>query len=361
MAAFGSTSFGAAATGGNFGAAPTGSNYNPNKDAELVQPPSDGISSLHFSPTSNYLAVTSWDNQVRCYEVQPTGQSQPKAAFAAPAPPLCSAWTSDGSKILSAGCDKEAKMWDLQSNQQQTVAKHDAPIRHMNFFNNMLVTGSWDKTLRYWDLRQPNPAHTQTLPERVYGMDVRHPLLVVGLANRRIQIFNLSNPGTVYKEIESPLKYQTRCITCFPDSTGYLVGSIEGRVAVHHVEDNMQSKNFTFKCHRDQSNGDGIWAVNSVEFHPAHGTFVTAGSDGQYNFWDKDSKQRLKAMQRGSHPIPCASFNKEGTIYAYAASYDWSEGHSKHQAASAKNYVLLHQPQDNEVKSRNRSTSSSRR
>ena len=28
------------------------------------------------------------------------------------------------------------------------------------------------------------------------------------------------------------------------------VGSVEGRVAVHHVEESMQSKNFTFKCHR---------------------------------------------------------------------------------------------------------------
>ena len=28
------------------------------------------------------------------------------------------------------------------------------------------------------------------------------------------------------------------------------------------------------------------------------GTFVTCGSDGAYNFWDKDSKQRLKAMTR---------------------------------------------------------------
>ena len=28
------------------------------------------------------------------------------------------------------------------------------------------------------------------------------------------------------------------------------MGSVEGRVAVHHVEDGLQSKNFTFKCHR---------------------------------------------------------------------------------------------------------------
>lgn len=63
---------------------------------------------------------------------------------------------------------------------------------------------------------------------------------MVGLANRRITVFNLSNPAAVYKDVESPLKYQTRCVTAFPDQSGYLVGSIEGRVAVHHVEEHLQ-------------------------------------------------------------------------------------------------------------------------
>jgi len=30
---------------------------------------------------------------------------------------------------------------------------------------NMLVTGSWYKTVKYWDLRQANPVHTQQMPE----------------------------------------------------------------------------------------------------------------------------------------------------------------------------------------------------
>lgn len=37
--------------------------------------------------------------------------------------------------------------------------------------------------------------------------------------------------------------------------------------------------------------------MNSIKFHPQHGTFVTAGGDGTYNFWDKDSKQRLKVKR----------------------------------------------------------------
>lgn len=62
------------------------------------------------------------------------------------------------------------------------------------------------------------------------------------------------------------------------DKTGYLVGSIEGRVAVNHVEESVgNTKNFTFKCHRDNND---IYSVNDIRFHPVHGTFVTAGSDG---------------------------------------------------------------------------------
>lgn len=38
-----------------------------------------------------------------------------------------------------------------------------------------------------------------------------------------------------------------------------------------------------------------------MTFHPEFGTFVTAGSDGTFNFWDKDSKQRLKAQSKCSY------------------------------------------------------------
>ena len=94
----------------------------------------------------------------------------------------------------AGGCDKTAKMWNLATNQSTVVARHDAPIRHLfslKDMSGMLVTGGWDKSLRYWDLRQPNPVHVQQLPERVYAMDVRYPLAVVGLANRRIQARSL--------------------------------------------------------------------------------------------------------------------------------------------------------------------------
>jgi mRNA export factor len=40
---------------------------------------------------------------------------------------------------------------------------------------------------------------TVQLPDKVYSMDVVHPLMVVACANRTLQIFDLNNPGVIFK------------------------------------------------------------------------------------------------------------------------------------------------------------------
>ena len=81
-------------------------------------------------------------------------------------------------------------MWDLQSNQARAIAKHAAPIRHMQFLPqlSLLVTGSWDRTVAYWDARTAEPALRVQLPERVYAMHSASSTLVVGTAARHVQV-----------------------------------------------------------------------------------------------------------------------------------------------------------------------------
>ncbi|KAJ2978865.1 hypothetical protein NUW54_g11229 [Trametes sanguinea] len=220
------------------------------KDIEVADPPTDSISSVSFSPTADYLAVGSWDNNVRIYEVGANGQTQGKAMYAHQGPVLSVCWNKyDGVESPQGG---------------------------------VLATGSWDKTIKYWDLRTPNPVSTVQLPERCYTMDVVYPLMVVGTAERHIQVFNLANPTTPFKTLVSPLKWQTRVVSCFPSANGFAVGSIEGRVAIQYVEEKDASNNFSFKCHRrDQSpttkDQSLVYAVNDISFHPVHGTFSTCG------------------------------------------------------------------------------------
>lgn len=219
----------------------------------------------------------------------------------------------------------------------------------------MLVTGSWDKTVKYWDMRQQNPAATVNCQERVYAMDVKNKLLVIGTADRYIDIVNLDQPDKFYKTLQSPLKYQTRVISCFTDAMGFAVGSIEGRCAIQYVEEKDASSNFSFKCHREsppnQRDVSNVYAVNAISFHPVHGTFSTAGSDGTFHFWDKDAKHRLKGYPNVGGTISSTSFSRSGNIFAYAVSYDWSQGYSKN-TQSLKNTVMLHPVNPDEVKPR---------
>lgn len=98
------------------------------------------------------------------------------------------------------------------------------------------VTGSWDRTVRIWDPRSATSTtgdnggavsvHKQ--PDTVYTMDSVNHLLVVGTAGRHVLIWDLRQMGAPVEQQESNLRYQTRCIRCFPNGQGYVLSSIEG-------------------------------------------------------------------------------------------------------------------------------------
>jgi len=320
---------------------------NTNQDAPVPEGPSDSISCLRWSPAANIFACGSWDKSVRVYEV--TAQNiAPRMAYNHEAPVLCCAFSKDGQRVFSGGCDNKVKMKVLQTQQEQQIGQHDGPVKEVFVVDemNMVVSGSWDRTLRFWNLQQPTPVATLQLPERVYTMDVKYPLLVVGCAERHVLVYNLQaiqqNPAP-YKQGQTALKMQTRVICCFPDKTGYAVGSIEGRCSIAHIEDT--SKNFAFKCHRTNTE---IYAVNDIDFHPTMGTFATCGGDGTFVYWDKENRQRLKAFNSCHYPLTAGKFNAPGDMYAYAVSYDWSKGHEQNHPSLPKG-VLVHKVQATEV------------
>ncbi|KAL7417410.1 WD40-repeat-containing domain protein [Mrakia frigida] len=343
-------------------------------DPEIPNPSTDSISTISFSPNAPILAVGSWSREVRFYEVNSTGQSQMKGGFAHEGPVLDLCWVPDGSKLISVGADKAARMFDLGSGQATQVAAHDAPIRSCRYGvasngSSFLITGGWDRSLKFWDLRSPNPIGQVHLPERCYTMDTTGDVLVVGTAERHIQLFDLRNPATAVKSIESPLKWQTRVISCFPSTTkpGYAVGSIEGRIAYNVIPAANASETFSFKCHRAEAKLPRtnppkptlIYSVNSISFHKTYGTFASAGGDGLIHIWDASARSRLKTLNPTPNlatnatptPIVSTSFSSDHSILAWAQSYDWSRGHAG-ATNDMVNRIGLHLVKDDEVKGR---------
>jgi mRNA export factor len=325
-------------------------------DCNVPQAGNDGISSLRWSPTANILVSTNWDSGVRCWEVQEqNGQvraiAKAQVNHADNAPVMDSCFSHDGSTVFSCGADKAVRMWQLgqtpPNNTPQQIGAHDGPIKAVAFLpSGLVVSGGWDRKLKFWDTRSPTPAGTLELPERVYDLDVRGNLMCVATAGRHIITYDVSGQPREHSRKESPLKYQSRCISCFPDMTGFAVGSIEGRVGIHYVQKVPSKDHFAFKCHRQDSN---VYSVNAIAFNPNFGTFATVGSDGVVNFWDKDNKQRLKAFNAIQRTIPCAAFNAQGQLFAYGSSYDWSKGSTAH-APGTPNEIWIHYTPEEEIK-----------
>lgn len=99
-------------------------------------------------------------------------------------------------------------MLDVSTGQSTQIAQHDDTIKCIKFLDqgNIVATGSWDKTVRYWDTRSPQPVGTVQLPERCYAMDAKGPLMTVGTAEKHICIFDLNNPTVIFKVWSSTLR-----------------------------------------------------------------------------------------------------------------------------------------------------------
>jgi len=298
---------------------------------ELKNAPFDTISSVKFSPTNpDQLLVASWDATVRLYDI---AKNEQKSKFDHRAAVLAICY-SDASHAFSGGLDTSVKQLELELEKTSTLGQHSDSISAVSYSQarSSLVTGSWDRTVRFWDPRAnlPGPTHTQNLPERVYHMELVESTntLVVALASRIIHIYDIRNMVAGPHERESSLKFLTRSLAVMSDGLGYAIGSTEGRIAVEYFDPSAeaQEKKYAFKCHRQTIDDvDHVWPVNALAFHPKYNTFASAGSDATLSIWDHKVKKRLRQFPKYPAPITALAFNNDNKL-AVGVGYAWDEG-----------------------------------
>ena len=144
-----------------------------------------------------------------------------------------------------------------------------------------------------------------------------------------------------------------------------------------------KKKNFSFKCHRhamdedkfieekydeddnnqdvnnrnvggDLSNKQNVYGVNTLRFHP-NGSFITGGSDGEINYWDRVQRSRLKHSKRMKLPIVATAFNYNASLLAYATSYDWSQGATGYNPKNHKPQIYIHTVETTDIDKRSNS------
>ncbi|XP_074595895.1 mitotic checkpoint protein Bub3 [Brevipalpus obovatus] len=294
-------------------------------EIRLENPPTDCIQSVKYGPTnSRFLIAASWDCTVRLYD---TFTNKLKCEHKHGNPVLDCAF-QDQNFIWSGGLDQQVKIFDIERETETVAGSHTGPVRCVEYASevNVMLTGGWDSCVKMWDPRTPNAPGSLAQPDKIYTMAVCGDKFVVGTAGRRVLVWDLRNLAYVQQRRESSLKYQTRCIRCFPNKQGYVLSSIEGRVSVEYFDPDpeIQKKKYAFKCHRKKDENTGIemiYPVNAIAFHSVHNTFVTGGSDGFVNLWDGFNKKRLCQFHKFPTSISSLAFSPDNNFLAIASSF----------------------------------------
>ncbi|KAF8314964.1 WD40 repeat-like protein [Clavulina sp. PMI_390] len=295
-------------------------------DTILDSPPDDAITSLHFNPqSSNQLLVSSWDSLVRLYEID---SANVKSTIRHRAAVLSCAFDPDPRYGYSVGLDSWVRRMDLDTERVVVLGAHETAASSVLYSHstNQVITGSWDRTVKLWDPRKGNPkslisSHEQ--PERVYSMDIVEYNLVVAASSRVFIHYDIRKMDSPIEARPSPLKFTTSSVKVMPGSEGFAAGTVEGRVAIEYFDKSpeAQAHKYAFKCHRQTiPEGDLVYPINALAFHPVHKTMATAGSDGTVAVWDHRAKKRVKLYQRMPTAVSAVAFSSDGSKLAVGVS-----------------------------------------
>eukprot|EP00931_Biecheleriopsis_adriatica_P105049 TRINITY_DN79649_c0_g1_i1.p1 TRINITY_DN79649_c0_g1~~TRINITY_DN79649_c0_g1_i1.p1 ORF type:complete len:334 (-),score=64.00 TRINITY_DN79649_c0_g1_i1:13-1014(-) len=298
---------------------------------KLPQPPLDCISRVRFSPSNSRqrLLASSWDAHVRLYDVD---AQRLIGLHKQPLPILDCAFAQDTAKCFLAGLQRTIDLYDFEVQRETRIGQHSEAIKCVEWHDQtqQVFTASWDRELRAWDVRQPKTATSVVdLGAKAFSMDVGKDRVIVGGSDRCVQVFDPRMLASPLERRESSLKHQIRCVKVGPDQQCFASGSVEGRVAMEYFdqEENQQSR-FGFKCHRVREAGaeEKIYPVNTIAFHPVHGTFATGGSDGGVCVWDGSAKKRLWKLNPFHTAVSSLDFSADGSMLAIGVSYSFDEG-----------------------------------
>lgn len=103
---------------------------------QFGSPPTDGISRVRFSTSSDLLLVSSWDMVIRIYDGPSTSLV---GTFQDDAPVLDCCWQDD-TVFFSGGLDCQVKRYDVASGQHTVLGSHDKSVKVVEYVQSPVGT-----------------------------------------------------------------------------------------------------------------------------------------------------------------------------------------------------------------------------
>ncbi|XP_055053515.1 autophagy-related protein 16-1 isoform X6 [Misgurnus anguillicaudatus] len=272
------------------------------------------VNAVRFSPGSRLLATGGMDRRVKLWEVI-SGHCEPKGALTGSNAGITSIeFDSAGSYLLAASNDFASRIWTVDDYRlRHTLTGHSGKVLSARFLldNTRIVSGSYDRTLKLWDLRSKVCMKTVFAGSSCNDIACTDQCVMSGHFDKKIRFWDIRSESIV-RELE--LLGRVTSLDLNHDRTELLTCSRDDLVKIIDLRGNAVRQTFSapsFKCGTD---------FTRVTFSP-DGSYVAAGSaDGVLHIWNVLTGKLEKTLDKGhSTAINSVSWSASG---AYVASVE---------------------------------------
>lgn len=233
---------------------------------------------------------------------------------------LCSA--EDNSRFISCSADKTVFLWDVTSGRTlRKFLKHTQRVNTVRFTKDgaLAVSGSYDATVKIWDMRSSSFEAVQTLNEfkdSVTCLDISENEILAGCVDGCIRNYDIRMGKIFVDHMAHPVtsakfSQDRNCILVstldstvrlMEKDTGVMLNQYKGHKAENYRIESCLSSTDAFIISGSEDNNLCVWdlvdaklktrltghtaAVCSLSYHPKETMLVTGSHDGTIKVWN---------------------------------------------------------------------------
>lgn len=232
----------------------------------------------------------------------------------------------DKTKFASCGEDRTCFVWDVASGQtSRRIQAHNHKINAVEFNDEatVLITASYDQTVKCWDLRTANREPIQVMQDfkdSVTSLARTDGTIIAGSVDGKVRIYDLRKGQLQTDQLKSPVT----SISISSDQNTYIASCLDNTVRLCEISSGKILKEYSGHKHSEfkgeavfqadcnhiiSGSEDGSivrWnivsgqvvsrienahfkAIASVAYHPTKAMFMTASYDGTAKVWETGS------------------------------------------------------------------------